>query len=312
MILFLLYRQGKLGENNVRSIVKETAGFTLIELMVTLALVGVVIAGGFSLYFFADRSFVSGTVVADVQADIQLAMQRMTNELRLAHKIEFIDTPEIPLENDHHYLFINDAGLVVLRTKRGSGFFDEILTPMNPDIANYDLTFSDVDEVPNTLKIELKSLIDGAPYSLESEIQVLNIRGDGLQANSESEGLYFTKTLSIAEREDAKLIRRRCVLLFVIFKDQDPELNVFRRFRDDKLQNTKLGKLFVKKYYDISPYLADLLEQQPYTQVILKNGLRIIAKILSIQDLLIKIFFGSLSVILFIGTTRKFRAFQQV
>ena len=97
---------------------KGAAGFTLIELMVTLALVGLVIAGGFSLYFFADRSFVSGTVIADVQADIQLAMQRITNELQLAHTISF----EEPAESDEnlHHLLVNDDGLVELHTSRGS------------------------------------------------------------------------------------------------------------------------------------------------------------------------------------------------
>lgn len=266
----------------MRKIGKETAGFTLIELMVALALVGLVIMGGFSLYFFADRSFVSGTVMADIQADVQLAMQRITNELRLAHSIEFGKAvPSEGLSEDDHYLFVNNQGLVVLRTQRG----DQILTATNLEVADYQLSFSNVAEAPNALRIELTSLNKQIPYSLASEIQVLNIRLGGFEGIAPSDRIYFTKTLSIVEREEANRIRRRCILSTVIFDDQDPDLDVFRHFRDSTLQKTEFGRKIVRWYYGGSLHLAPYLERMPLVQIVVKGFFRMVAMYLRWQDL---------------------------
>ena len=52
----------------------------------------------------------SGSEMADVQADVQLAMRRITDEVRLAHSLELITRAELPDvidddDKDDHYLF---------------------------------------------------------------------------------------------------------------------------------------------------------------------------------------------------------------
>jgi prepilin-type N-terminal cleavage/methylation domain-containing protein len=85
----------------------DTDGFTLVELLLTVALVSLVITGGFRLYYFADRSFVSGTLTADVQTDVQIAIRRITEELSLAHFVEFGRLPESSLDADDHFIYVN-------------------------------------------------------------------------------------------------------------------------------------------------------------------------------------------------------------
>lgn len=286
-------------------------GFTLIELMVTLALVGLVIAGGFSLYFFADRSFVSGTVTADIQTDVQLAMQRITNELRLAHHIEFgKEVPESGLEADEHYLLVNNDGLVALRTQHPQ---DQILTSTNPEVANYQLFFEEVTGVPNTLKVKLTSLNEQVPYSLESEIQVMNIRLGGFEGIGPSNSIYFTKTLSAVERGEAEVIRQRCPIASIILDDQDPDLALLRSFRDDILQKTLVGKAIVHSYYSNATYLIDVLERIPQTQMFARGFLRLVTIFLKWQDAYIH-FVAVVAVAItlkIILTNRRLRAMQK-
>ena len=76
---------------------RNDSGFTLVELMVALSLLGLIISGGFAIYYFAHKSFVDSTVVAEIQGDMQLAMMQITNSLRTAYKASFLDTKTSPL-----------------------------------------------------------------------------------------------------------------------------------------------------------------------------------------------------------------------
>lgn len=266
---------------------KENQGFTLIELLVTLALIGLVIVGGAQLYFFANRSFVSGTITADIHSDVQLAMQRMTNELRLAHKIEFGKTiPSSGLGGDDHYLFTNNKGEVVLRTTRG----DEILTPSASETGKYKLNFAKIAGVGDMLRVELSSLNQKLPYDLSSEIQVLNARLDGFSGTSPNATIFFTKTLSPVEKNEAEVIRRRCILSTVVFNDQDPDLDVFRDFRDKKLANTKFGRLLTRVYYSTSPFISELLVKIPPILVLTRLGFQGLALHLRWQSEILTVF----------------------
>ena len=263
--------------------IRNEGGFTLIELLVTLALVGLVITGGFSLYFFADRSFVSGTITADIQSDVQLAMKRITEELRLAHRLEFVD--QIPaadsLEQDEHYLFVQD-GVVVLRTQNRN----QILTSGNIELADYALEFdrsrdNDGEILEDAVWIKLSSKNPQVPYFLESDVQVLNLRLSGIEGTGPSQAVFFTKSLSEVEREEAQLVRRRCFLRRVVFNPNDPEILVLQDFRDNQLKTNPMGKLVVDFYYAISPSIANFLEVQPLARLATKSVFKGIATVIS-------------------------------
>lgn len=62
-------------------------GFTLLEIMIVLVLLGIVVAGGFQLYFYVDRALMSGSRMSDLQAEMHWAMQKIIDEVRLAHSL---------------------------------------------------------------------------------------------------------------------------------------------------------------------------------------------------------------------------------
>lgn len=66
-------------------------GLTLIELILVLALIGLVIGGAFSLHIFSASTFNAGSDQYENQADIRLAIESLTKDARFAKKIKIID-----------------------------------------------------------------------------------------------------------------------------------------------------------------------------------------------------------------------------
>lgn len=63
---------------------RKDTGFTLIELMVAMAIASVLMAGIYTFYRNQLRSHVTQLVVADMQQDARVAMYMMTREIRMA------------------------------------------------------------------------------------------------------------------------------------------------------------------------------------------------------------------------------------
>ncbi len=256
-------------ENHNR--LRRESGFTIIELLLTLALVGLVIVGGARLYFFANRSFVSGQIVADIQADIQIAMKRITEEVRLAHSLKLIDLDDVPtgvasLEEDDHYLYWQ-AGKIVLKTEHGT----RAIIGVDEEYNGYNLFFSTVDDedLGDVLKIKIAALHPKVDYELESELQILNLRHSGsvLKADigglDNSQAIYFTKTFTEEEYEASEEDPRRCFLRRHVYAAGAEELDVLRSFRDSVLMPTRLGRIITDYYYANSPRLSFFLEERP-------------------------------------------------
>jgi len=58
------------------------------------------------------------------------------------------------------------------------------------------------------------------------------------------------------------------------------ELEILRKFRDNKLKNTKAGALFVKYYYKFSPPIAKWLKKHSYISYNIKVVLNLIVKLI--------------------------------
>lgn len=71
-------------------------GFSLVEVLVVVALLGMILAGILSFYLFGMRSWRDGTNQMDLQQNTRIGMEKMTRELRWAQKLtnmnELVDT----------------------------------------------------------------------------------------------------------------------------------------------------------------------------------------------------------------------------
>ena len=63
-------------------ITRDQRGFTLTELLVACALIGLVMAGLFSMLQSGQQTYLTGTNQVEAQQALRLALLRMTNEIR--------------------------------------------------------------------------------------------------------------------------------------------------------------------------------------------------------------------------------------
>ncbi len=63
---------------------KNSCGFTLVELMLTMAVSGIIVAAIYSAYMSQQRTYLAQEQVAEMQQNIRAAIDMMTREIRMA------------------------------------------------------------------------------------------------------------------------------------------------------------------------------------------------------------------------------------
>ena len=248
----------------MRSIFRKQDGFTLIELMVSAGLVSLIVIGAFRIYYLTDRSFVAGTVQADIQSDMQQAMRRITEDLRVAHRVEFTNKVDgDKLADGGHYLYA-DEGMIVVQTENGV----RPITSHYQESARYKVSFSESrDELgrllPDTVRVVLESETPGVPFTLETHVQALNLRLGGISGSAPSAMLYYTKDFSAEEIEEGERLRRVCLFTSILFDPHDPEVQAMRNFRDSVLSKVGFGQRVIAYYYELSPVIVEFLSGKP-------------------------------------------------
>lgn len=146
----------------MRQVWDNDKGLTLIELMIALSLLGLVVSGGYSIFYFAHQSFVKSTITADIQRDMQLALIQMANSLRTAYQAEYFDTranslPRLEdLQPDEIIILIQNGKLVMYKTPA-----PVVLAGGHEDLAQYEVIFRPVWDsgvlLQNVVEVELKA-----------------------------------------------------------------------------------------------------------------------------------------------------------
>lgn len=140
--------------------ITDKKGITLIELIIVLAIIGLVIGMAFSLFGFGNNVFKNGSLQFDVQSATRLASQFVTQEARYAADIEifktkadaevggidFEDNDTIPVYEN--YLYYDNASGAVIKVNKfatvvkniGTGGVMSFFSPDPYKTLNYQIT----------------------------------------------------------------------------------------------------------------------------------------------------------------------------
>jgi prepilin-type N-terminal cleavage/methylation domain-containing protein len=165
---------------------KQTQGFTLVELIVVMAILSLVTLGAFMLYSFGQNIFGIGTKQYDLQSTLRLATSVIRNDLKYATDVEllevydyndFLDIEDPAYGSNYIFLEKNNVG-------KGISVRHYVFEPMSytykvveivpqpTNGATLELIFSQKSD--NVIDLVMKGELGAEKFTLNSSIEVMN------------------------------------------------------------------------------------------------------------------------------------------
>ncbi len=172
----------------------NSKGITLVELVVSLAILGIVLSVIFSLFIYGTKSFSIGTNQYDVQSEARLTTDALIEELRFATSLEILDVSLIntPIlqEDGFNYIYISGGDLYKVTYDAVADTHTTMITQGNYDEALSAFTYVN----DSTLSLAIFSESNNQSYNVQTEVSLLNLKS-GVNAiiGSSDLGLKYKK-----------------------------------------------------------------------------------------------------------------------
>lgn len=152
---------------------KNTGGFTLIEVIVAMAILGLVVSMAYSLMGFSQKSLRSSSNSYDIQNDVRLASGYLCDQIRYATELDIIPLKAVKTDTAYNYFYIQDGSLHQAKYVAATGTYDDrtIASSLSNDVA--DSNFSAAAD-STTLGILLTAQRDGKSYSVSTDLNLEN------------------------------------------------------------------------------------------------------------------------------------------
>ncbi|WP_409227552.1 PulJ/GspJ family protein [Gudongella sp. SC589] len=154
-------------------------GVTLIELIITLAIISILITIAFSFFSFSNKTYVRGNDQFDVQSEARLAIDYLTNRLRFATDIEMLSTiPTIDATDEYNYMFISNLDSTLTHSEYNSGNARNV-TKLGSNIDTSSYFTSKALNGNQIIEFNIIAMDDkGTDFNLVTEISLPNINLD--------------------------------------------------------------------------------------------------------------------------------------
>ena len=176
---------------------KKQDGLSLVELMITLSLLGIVLALGYMYFDYGVQAFDRGERQSIAQQASRITSDFVTAELRFAKEIEI--NPEGGIsEAGYRYIYLDDdtdsddTDSIVFRDEEGN---ERILASSQADGMPYFIKFDS--NIPDDVVIfDIEA--DNGLYELHTRVQALNLElyrtftteGELISLNEDATGIY--------------------------------------------------------------------------------------------------------------------------
>jgi prepilin-type N-terminal cleavage/methylation domain-containing protein len=100
--------------------IKVQAGFTLVEILIAIGILGIVMAAVYSVYFTNQRSAYTQEEVVDVQQNLRMALERISADVRMAGMLVPVTTASVGAG------FSNYSTSISLNTASAGGIYARI------------------------------------------------------------------------------------------------------------------------------------------------------------------------------------------
>ena len=123
-------------------------------------------------------------------------------------------------------------------------------------------TLAELQKQADELHDQMRERIDQINRETEQKQQAMQARREAQAAEAER------------KRQAQPPAKKGCYLATAVYGSYDaPEVRVLRRFRDQRLERSRAGRLFIRAYYRFSPSLASRLGRWPRVNAWVKRRL---------------------------------------
>lgn len=161
----------------------DIAGFTLLELIIAMAIFGIVVAMIVSLQLFGVKSFHAGSTQSDVQNDLRLVANRISEEVRYAENFQIYST--IPtFDNQYKYIYLDPLDhLMKLRVGNGTPIV------LAGALGAVTLTFSTTSS--RLIHFTISEAKNNQDFNIQSDIDLFNLGSNSILGTSSGTVIRF-------------------------------------------------------------------------------------------------------------------------
>lgn len=173
----------------IRVVSHDAAGFTLTELLVVVGIMGIFMAAVFSLYQTHQRSAYTQEETVEVQQNLRVAMDQISNDIRMGGFLITSGTNPINAVNDN-------TGIVGTDT-------DNAGNPIGTDSVTFNTAGASAVVARNTSPTQTLTLSPGPPVSLSvNSIETLLVGDIVVVVGAQSDTLVIADTFTLTEVND--------------------------------------------------------------------------------------------------------------
>jgi prepilin-type N-terminal cleavage/methylation domain-containing protein len=174
---------------------KGKKGFTLIELIVVISLLGFVLLIAYNMQLFGNKVYNKGSSKADIQSNLRLSSNFISDKIRYASNVKILPSKPDSLDPTKEYIY-SEGGVLKLCSQ---GNVSNISGGL-PDVAST-LYFEDADA--QTVYFKINGVQKGENYQIDSSVYMLNV-GTGGIATSSGSAIEFVEGIAVNSDVNAK------------------------------------------------------------------------------------------------------------
>lgn len=152
----------------------DKEGLTLVELIITVAILGIIISLIFPFLNFNYSSFIRSNNSYNKQIDLNKLIYIIEDELRFVDEIYIYD--EIEFDNSKNYIYIEDNNIII---KKANSKSKKLITDniIINDLVNLESYFSLTNNLI-TINIKGRHLSNNEEINIKYTMELLNIKGN--------------------------------------------------------------------------------------------------------------------------------------